>query len=135
MRYLLDTCVLIDDDKPRLAADDEWAISVVSLSELHFGVLCARDELQRSARLRRLTVIESTLHALPVTDDIARIHGAMSAHLRSIGRQPRPRAMDLLIAATAASHRATLLPPKLKDFAGLDDFVTVTAPPSEGRPR
>lgn len=128
MRYILDTSVLIADERPGLQADAYWAISVVSLSELHFGVLSARSERDRAARLRRLTMIENTLHALPVTDEIARVHGAMSASLNAAGRKPRPRAMDLLIAATAAHQQATLLTHNLDDFSGLDDFVDVSSP-------
>lgn len=128
MRYVLDTCILIGDDPPALPPDTQWAISVASLSELHFGVLCAGTEQERAARLRRLTLIESTLRALPVTAAVARIHGAMSARVRAVGRQPRPRAMDLLIAATAAQQAATLLTDNLDDYAGLEDFVPVVRP-------
>lgn len=128
MRYLLDTCVLIADAAPALGADAESAISVISLSELHFGVLSATSDRERAARLRRLTLIESTLRALPVTDEVARIHGAMSVHVKSLGRQPRPRAMDLLIAATAAHHQATVLTENIDDFSGLEEFVLVARP-------
>lgn len=129
MRFILDTCILVDQIQPDLPDDAEWAISVASVAELHFGVLAAPNQLQRAARLRRLAVIENTLNSLPVTDGVARIHGAMAAQLKAIGRQPRARAMDLFIAATAASHQATLLTHNLVDFTGLDQFVTVQEPP------
>ncbi len=128
MKAILDTSVLIGDSGPTLTSDHELAISVVSLSELHFGVLVAANEAERARRLHRLSLIEHTFLALPVTDRVARVHGAMSAHVRSIGRQPRPRAMDLVIAATAASSTATLLTHNLADFAGLEDFVDVARP-------
>jgi predicted nucleic acid-binding protein len=44
------------------------------------------------------------------------------------GRQPRARARDLLIAATAHAHGAGLLTYNLADFAGLDDLVDVRVP-------
>lgn len=128
MKYVLDTCILIDDEPIRLPDGAQWAISVASISELHFGVLVARSDVQRAARLRRLSRIERTLDALPVTAEVARIHAAMAAHLKYLGGQPRPRAMDLLVAATAAHERATLLTHNLKDFKGLDEFVSVVPP-------
>jgi len=48
--------------------------------------------------------------------------------VRSHGRQPRARQFDLLIAATAVAHDATLLTHNLADFAGLESFVRVERP-------
>lgn len=130
MNVILDTSVLIEGlERLDLAEGQLAAISVVSLSELHFGVLRAANPRERRVRLRRLAMIESTLNPLPVTAEIARTHGAMSAALMARGRQPRRRSMDLMIAATAASHKAVLLTHDLDDFAGLDEFVGVRVPP------
>lgn len=52
----------------------------------------------------------------------------MGAAVLAAGRQPRHRAMDLLIAATAADFGATLVTLNLGDFAGLEDFVPVRSP-------
>lgn len=128
MRLLLDTSVLIDSNTLDLSSSMQVAISVISLSELHRGVLGAGDPLARAHRLRRLTAIESALDPLPVTASVARIHGAMGAAVVAAGRQPRRRAMDLLIAATAADVGATLVTLNLDDFAGLEHFLPVRAP-------
>ena len=57
MKAIIDTSVLISDD-PRLLPD-EVAISVVSIAELHFGLLLAPDGAERAARLLRLGFIEA----------------------------------------------------------------------------
>ena len=62
MPALLDTSVLIRGTED---PDDEVAISVVSLTELHFGVLVAADEEARATRLRRLGTIEESFDPLP----------------------------------------------------------------------
>ena len=62
MPALLDTSVLIRGTED---PDDEVAISVVSLTELHFGVLVAADEEARALRLRRLGKIEESFDPLP----------------------------------------------------------------------
>lgn len=128
MKVLLDTSILIDLDTFALPKGTKAAISVASLSELHFGVLVAKDPLERTNRLRRLTAIENGMDALPVTASVARVHGAMGATVATAGRQPPKRAMDLLIAATAADCGATLVTHNLDDFAGLDEFVFVRHP-------
>lgn len=129
MRYVLDTSVLIENDGAiALGDEDSAAISVVSLSELHFGVLLTTDPAESARRLRRLATIENGLDALPVTDTIARIHGQMAATVAQAGRSPRRRSMDLLIAATAAGHGAALLTRNLDDFSGLGDFLAVLHP-------
>jgi predicted nucleic acid-binding protein len=99
MRAILDTSVLIGDDPELLP--DEASISVVSLAELHFGLLLARDAGERARRLRRLGFVESEFDPVPIDADIARIWGALASLSVERGLQPRRRAMDLLIAATA----------------------------------
>ncbi|TWD79650.1 hypothetical protein FB561_0714 [Kribbella amoyensis] len=125
MRALLDTGILIEGlDEP---VDAELAISTVSLAELHFGVLVAKSTEIRAARLRRLSAIERAFEALPVTDAVARTYGSIAATVSAAGRQPRARAFDLLIAATAATHEAALYTRNPKDFQGLQDYLEVIA--------
>jgi predicted nucleic acid-binding protein len=40
-------------------------------------------------------------------------------------RDPRPRRMDLMIAAIASAHDLPLFTRNIDDFAGLEDMVTV----------
>jgi len=123
---LLDTSVLIGSTPvaPGLVS----AISVVSIAELHFGVLRAHDDDERALRLQRLGLIEARYPApLPVDDLVAREWGRLLAAVASRGGQPRRRAADLAIAATARVHGATLLTHNVKDFTIVDDLVTVAA--------
>ena len=125
MRALLDTSVLIGAESP---GELEGAISAASLAELHFGVLVARDENERARRVLRLGVIESTFEPLPIDAVVAREWGRLAAALRSRGGQPRRRALDLAIAATANAHEVPLLTLDAGDFHLIDDLVAVRAP-------
>ena len=123
-RGLLDTSVLIDLGRlPAESLPDESAISSASLAELHFGVLLARTPKARLDRTRLLQHIESAYRALPIDADTARIYGSLAHALRAAGRSPRPRVMDLLIAATAVSNGLPLFTRNRRDFAGLEGFL------------
>jgi toxin FitB len=125
MRAILDTSVLIGAKQPD---ELEGAISAASLAELHFGVLVADDNDERARRGLRLGVIESTFEPLPVDASVAREWGRLAAAVRSRGGQPRRRAMDLAIAATATVHGVPLLTHDVGDFVLIDDLVDVRAP-------
>ncbi len=105
----------------------QLAISAATLAELHFGVLVARSSRVRAERLRRLSVLQRHFDALPVDDAVAVSYGQLAAAVVESGRQPRRRVMDLLIAATAHAHAATLYTRNPADFSGLEDFVNVVA--------
>lgn len=125
MAVLLDTSVLIAaEDGP----DEDAAISVVSLTELHFGVLVARDEEARARRVVRLGAIEAHFDALPFDAAAARECGRLHAAVSQRGGQPRRRGLDLAIAATANVHGVTLLTYNTKDFEIIADLVDVRAP-------
>jgi predicted nucleic acid-binding protein len=126
MRAVLDTSVLLGPDPGPVAA--EVAVSAVSLAELHFGVLVASAPEVRAERLRRVTLIEKTFDALPVDDAVAREYGRLAAAVVAAGRQPRARVADLLIAATAAAHEATLWTRNPSDLAGLEELVDIHCP-------
>lgn len=123
MRAILDTSVLLGARPEPIESD--LAISCASLAELHFGVLVSRSDAVRAERLRRLGVIERTFDALPIDDAVARHYGRIAAAVASAGRQPRARAMDLLIAATAAAHGAALYTRNPADLHGLEDLVDI----------
>lgn len=125
MRALLDTSVLIGAESP---GELEGAISAASLAELHFGVLVAVSEDERARRSQRLGVIEATFDPLPVDAAVAREWGRLAAAVVSRGGQPRRRALDLVIAATANVHQVPLLTRNPKDFALISDLVETQAP-------
>lgn len=102
MRALLDTSFFIASETGRplgeLGDVDQTEISVVTVAELTVGVLVAAD-VDRSRRLRTLSVVESTWDPLPVTVEVARTFAGMVADLRARGR--RVPVLDALVAATA----------------------------------
>jgi toxin FitB len=125
MRALLDTSIVIATDVAAL--EGELAISAVTLAELHFGVLVARNNDTRAERLRRLSMLQRQFDALPLDEAVAASYGEIAAAVVHAGRQPRARTMDLLIAATAHAHSARLYTRNPGDFIGADKYVEVVA--------
>ena len=128
MRAVLDTSVLVSGGLAEVPED--LAISAVSLAEIHFGVLVARSDEERAARLRLLTGLERTFDALPVDDAVAASYGELAAAVVRAGRRPRPRSMDLLIAATAHAHDARLYTRNPDDLRGLEHVTEIVVPPA-----
>ena len=122
-RGILDTSVLIATDVTPVPG--ELAISVASLAELQFGVLVAKTAEARAIRLARLSAIQRRFDPLPVDEAVADSYARLAARVVEVGRQPRTRVMDLLIAATAHAHGAVVYTRNAGDLAGLEDLVTV----------
>jgi predicted nucleic acid-binding protein len=122
-RGVLDTSVLVATDVAPIPG--ELAISVVSIAELQFGVLVAKTSEARAIRLARLSALQRRFDPLPVDDAVADSYARLAARVVDIGRQPRARTMDLLIAATAHAHGADIYTRNAADLAGLDDLITV----------
>lgn len=122
---LLDTSVLIQGHSDPL---DKVAISVVSIAELHFGVLVASDDEVRAQRLRHLAKIEETFFPLPFDTNVARECGRLHAAVSRRGGKPRRRAFDLAIAATAVVHGVPLLTLNPDDFKLIHDLVDIRSP-------
>ncbi|SDN42250.1 type II toxin-antitoxin system VapC family toxin [Geodermatophilus sp. DSM 45219] len=123
VRAVLDTSVVVATDVGPLPG--ELAISAVTLAELHFGVLVAKEEDVRAERLRRLSVLHRRFDALPVDEAVAVSYGRLAAAVVSAGRRPRARAMDLLIAATAHAHGARLYTRNADDLTGVGTLLDV----------
>jgi toxin FitB len=124
-RGVLDTSVLIATDVHPIPGD--LAISVVSVAELQFGVLVAKSDVARAGRLARLSGLQRRFDPLPVDEAVAESYGQLAAQVAAAGRQPRARVMDLLIAATARAHEATLYTRNADDLRGLEDVVEIIA--------
>jgi hypothetical protein len=125
MPLLLDTSILIGG---RTDPEDEVAISVVSIAELHFGVLVAGSDEARAIRLRRLAVVEEVFDPLPFDATVARECGKLHAAVVQRGGQPRRRSFDLVIAATANVHGVPLLTKNAADFKLIEDLVELRSP-------
>ena len=123
-RLLLDTSVLIGAQDP---GELEGAVSAASLAELYFGLLIAADPDERARRAQRLGAIEATFDPLPIDAPVAREWGRLAGAVAQRGGQPRRRAIDLAIAATANVHDVALLTADVGDLAIIDDLVRVQA--------
>ncbi len=104
-RGLLDTSVLIASESGR-ALDtgllpDEALVSVITIAELHAGVLAARDT---QTRARRLATVESLANHEPLVVDsgAARAWASLRVRLAESGR--RVNMNDLWIAAIAVAN-------------------------------
>lgn len=131
--FVLDTSAFIDLEFLDLG---EYAgglplLAAVALGELAFGLelgdaaqQAARDEVFRDALLR--------YEILPFGVEEAKLYGVLATLVRAAGRNPRPRRLDIQIAATAAAAHLPLLTCNPADFIGVDRLVDVVA---VGRPR
>jgi toxin FitB len=124
-RGILDTSVLVADDVVPIPG--ELAISIASIAELKFGVLVASNDKTRATRLSRLSSIERRFDPLPIDEAVVDSYAQLAARVVAVGRQPRARIMDLLIAATAHAHDATIYTRNAADLAGLEDFITIAS--------
>jgi predicted nucleic acid-binding protein len=104
LSHLVDTSVLVGAGViSGLDVEGGWAVSAVTVGELHAGVLLARDAPQQAARLRRLSAVLSAAPILEVDRAVVTSYGELRA---VTGRMPTN---DLWIAATALAHDLTLL--------------------------
>lgn len=128
-RGVLDTSVVIDAQRlepTRLPADP--AVSAVTFAELAVGTHVARDADERARRQERLQRLEATLEPLPVDAAVTRSYGRIVAAVVASGRKARgPRALDLLIAATALAAGLPLYTRNPSDFESLGDLVEIVA--------
>ena len=109
-----------------------FLITAVTLGELSYGPHVTDDPLKRAARTAVLQHAEATFDPLPYDHAAARLYGQICAAVRAAGRQPRIRASDLMIAATAASNALPLYTANPGAFRGAEAFVELIAVP--GRP-
>jgi predicted nucleic acid-binding protein len=126
-RALLDTSVVIDYPASAIAAQASTAaVSTITLAELAYGLHTA-DPLLNAAREQRYHWIINTFDPIPFDTRAARIYGALCATVRAVGRDPKPRRFDLLIAAVAVALNIPLITRNGADFMGIHDSLTVIA--------
>ena len=131
MGYLIDTNVWIEaargrislDDFFGLHQDDEFALSVITASELLHGIHRAVNPLIRE---KRQSFVNEILRRIPVMAfdlPVARVHAALWAECAQRGEIPGSH--DLIIAATALHCRHAVVTFNLRDFQripGLNAF-------------
>lgn len=134
-RGLLDTNILILRrwiDPAELPT--EMAISAITLAELSAGPHQVRSDSEHSLddgaaeRARRMDLLQRTeadFEPVPFDAEAARAYGQVVAATVAAGRSPRPRAADLMIAATAIAAGLPLFTANPGDFKGLEELLTV----------
>ncbi len=113
---------------------DEMAISAVTLAELSAGPhQVRRDDEQagydeHAERARRLDVLqraENEFDPIPFEVEAARAFGRVAAAVVAVGRKPRRRVADMMIAATAIAEDLPLFTTNPRDYAGLEGLVAI----------
>ncbi|MEU2106129.1 type II toxin-antitoxin system VapC family toxin [Nocardia sp. NPDC019255] len=99
------------------------------LAELSAGVHQTDDAVERGGRIARLQRVEATFDPLPFDAAAARQYGLIAAGVIAMGREPRRREADLMIAAVAAANRLPLFTTNPDDFQGTDAVLTVVPVP------
>jgi predicted nucleic acid-binding protein len=127
LRGVLDTSVVVDleDIQPsRLPA--EVAVSAITMAELAAGPHAATEAEERARRQDRLQRAEAAFDPLPFDAEAARAYGRLYAAVVASGRKVRgARAVDLLIAATAAAAGLPLYTRNGDDFRAVEQLVEV----------
>ena len=126
--YLIDTSVLIDIEVAELGpyGGATGVVSAITIGELASGLDLGSAE-QRAERARLLSDVLMTHEVLPFDVEEAKLYGVLADMVRSAGRNPRPRRLDLQIAATAAMARLPLLTCNPRDFVGIEKIVDVVS--------
>ena len=126
-RGLIDTSVVIDlETIDPSGLPVELAVSALTMAELAAGPHAATDNNERARRQDRLQRAEAAFDPLPFDSGAARAYGRIFAAVMSTGRNARgPRAVDLMIAATACAAELPLFTRNIGDFRGLEGLVEV----------
>ncbi|WP_155548075.1 type II toxin-antitoxin system VapC family toxin [Amycolatopsis camponoti] len=123
---VLDTCVyldLVDLDPEKLPVVHQ--ITTVTMAELHQGVALAKNPVTKAARTEDLAAAMVDYVALPFDADASTRFGSLAALTVAANRDPRPRKMDLMIAAIASVRNLPLYTRNTKDFKGLESLLEV----------
>lgn len=126
-RGVIDTSVVIDLERIEAARlPIELAVSAITMAELAAGPHATDDAGERARRQDRLQRAEAAFDALPFDGAAARAYGRIYAAELAGGREVRgPRALDLLIAATACAADLPMYTRNPDDFRSLQGIVEV----------
>lgn len=100
-------------------------LTAITMAELHQGVAMARDAANRATRTEKLAAAIVEFESLPFDGSAAARYGTLVALTVEANRDPRPRRMDLMIAAIASAHGLPLYTRNARDLAGLADMLQV----------
>ncbi len=101
------------------------AVSAITVAELEYGVGAAADPVERQRRKQRLQLVVEIFDVIPFDGAVAESYGLLANVIRAAGRDPRPRRLDLLIAATAERHGFSVATRNAGDFRHLEQVLDV----------
>ncbi|RKT56649.1 type II toxin-antitoxin system VapC family toxin [Saccharothrix australiensis] len=123
---VLDTCAYIDLGLLDPAVLPEVPeLTAITLAELHQGVAMAKDAAARAVRTEKLGAAIAEFEPLPFDGQAAARFGTLVALTLEANRDPKPRRLDLMIAAIASARGLPLYTRNAEDFAGLDSMVQI----------
>ena len=79
-------------------------LTAITMAELHQGVAMAKDAATRAARTEKLAAAIVEFEPLPFDGPAAARYGTLVALTIGRNRDPKPRRMDLMIAAIASAQ-------------------------------
>jgi predicted nucleic acid-binding protein len=124
VKAVLDTSLLVAEALSHPGY--EVAVASLSWAEIGYGVRKTTDPVERARREARVSRLRAVLGAgLPFDDAAADAYETVCGLVLPSGREVRGRAIDLMIAATAAAHGAAVITRNPADFDGLDGLVRV----------
>jgi predicted nucleic acid-binding protein len=100
-------------------------LTAVTMAELHQGVAMAKDAASRAVRTEKLGAAIVEFEPLPFDARAAARYGTLVALTIAADRNPKPRRMDLMIAAIASAHGLPLYTRNAEDLVGLGDLLEI----------
>ena len=127
-RYLIDSDIVIDHLKDNALAvallaklaPEGLGISTITYLEVYQGSILNEDP---DEALARLTTLLTSMVILPIDKRVAERCALLRIELQARGKRIRPRALDLLTAATALAYNAILVTRNRADFDDIPDLV------------
>lgn len=124
MRAILDTNLLVAESLAHQGY--EVAVSSLSWAELGYGIRKAAHPLERARREARVARLRALMGpGLPFDDAAADAYESVCGLVLAQGREVRGRAIDLMIAATAAVNGACVITRNIDDFVGVEELVPI----------
>lgn len=122
MGVLIDASVLIEQERGRLSLeahvggreDEEFFLSVITVSELLHGVHRATDPEVKAKRSAWVEAIIDRMPILPIDTSTARAHSQVWSHLAAGGSMIGPH--DLWLAASCIAHGLSLVTANAREF-------------------
>lgn len=131
MGLILDSSLFIADERQgfdlaswlRSRPPEPVAVSVITLSELWFGIEVEEDAPRARRRGRWIEKTFRRLEIIPMDARVARIHARIWAQLTASGKMIGPH--DLILAATALQRRWAIATFNAREFRQVRDLEVV----------